>query len=366
MVVEDELIVAEDLAHWLTSLGYTVSARATTGREAIQLCEAAPPELVLMDILLPGDMDGIQAAEVIRRRFDIPVVYLTASSDEATLTRAKVTEPFGYILKPFDERGLYSTIEMAFYKHASERRIRNSEERFRLLYENAPVPFHSLDADGHILGVNKAWLELLGHTQEEVVGHWFGEYLAPTSTEPFIAYFTKFRLTPVTESIVLDLVKRDGTVVSAVLKGSIAVDSRGLFEMTQCVLEGGLHTAGSLDADASQRADGKTMRVPDIRVHGPWLQVAPDGRIQGGTPAIESLLDYPIARLCQMKMADLCSDGGDAEELLRHLTSHGSVEKWSLKLRGAGGEVFVATTTGFLLHGPGGMEGSSCISIQKG
>jgi PAS domain S-box-containing protein len=365
MVVEDELIVAEDLAHWLTSLGYTVSARATTGREAIQLCESAPPELVLMDILLPGDMDGIQATEVIRRRFDIPVVYLTASSDEATLTRAKVTEPFGYILKPFDERGLFSTIEMAFYKHASERRIRNSEERFRLLYENAPVPFHSLDADGHILGVNKAWLELMGYAQEEVIGHWFGEYLAPNSTEPFIAYFTKFRLSPVTESIVFDLVKRDGTVASAAVKGSIAVDNRGLFEMTQCLLESGLHTAGAGDAGGTNEAMGHKTGIPDIPVHGSWLQVAPDGRIQGGTPAIESLLGYPIARLCQMKLTDLCTRVADAEELLRNLAGHGSIEKRLLRWRKADGEMLDAATTGFLLQGPGGMEGSGCICIHQ-
>ena len=178
MVVEDELIVAEDLTRWLMTLGYTIAARAAAGREAVQRCEATRPDLVLMDILLPGDMDGIQAAEEIRRRFDIPVVFITASSDEATLARAKVSEPFGYILKPFDERGLYSTIEMALYKHQSEKRMRESEERFRLMFENAPIPFHALDADGHILRVNKAWLELFGHAQDEVIGRWFGEFLS--------------------------------------------------------------------------------------------------------------------------------------------------------------------------------------------
>ena len=139
-----------------------------------------------MDILLPGDMDGIQAAEEIRRRFDIPVVFITASSDDATLARAKVSEPFGYILKPFDERGLYSTIEMALYKHQSEQRMRESEERFRLMFENAPVPFQSLDADGHMLRVNKAWLELFGYGPDEVIGRWFGEFLSPGSVDRFV------------------------------------------------------------------------------------------------------------------------------------------------------------------------------------
>ena len=251
MVVEDELIVAEDLTHWLASLGYTVGARAATGQEAVQRCEATRPDLILMDILLPGDMDGIEAAEIIRQRFDIPVVYITASSDDATLSRAKVTEPFGYILKPFDERGLYSTIEMALYKHQSEKRIRNSEERFRLLYEHAPVAFQSLDADGHLVQVNKAWQELFGYAPDEVNGHWFGEFLVPNSTERFIATFTQFRHSPITDSITLDVIARNGMRISASFKGSIAVDHRGMFEMTQCVLEGRMHPAGSVASDVA-------------------------------------------------------------------------------------------------------------------
>ena len=237
MVVEDERIIAEDLRHWLLALGYTVGPQVATGREAVQRCEGTRPDLVLMDILLPGEIDGIQAAQEIRDRFDIPIVYVTASSDDATLTRAKATEPFGYILKPFDERSLYSTIEMALYKHHSEQRLRESEERFRLLFENAPVPFHSLDADGHLLRVNKAWQKLFGYAQEEVIGRWFGEFLAPSSIDRFVANTTAFRDSPVTEAIVLDIVAKNGTIRSGVFKGSVAVDHRGRYEMTHCILD---------------------------------------------------------------------------------------------------------------------------------
>jgi PAS domain S-box-containing protein len=361
MVVEDELIVAEDLTHWLASLGYTVGARAATGQEAVQRCEATRPDIILMDILLPGDMDGIQAAEIIRLRFDIPVVYITASSDDATLSRAKVTEPFGYILKPFDERGLYSTIEMALYKHQSEKRIRNSEERFRLLYENAPVAFQSLDADGHLLQVNKAWQELFGYSQEEVNGRWFGEFLAPNSTERFIATFTQYRHSPITDSITLDVITRNGMRVSATFKGSIAVDHRGVFEMTQCVLESRLHSV----ADTAGGAGAALDNVPGLPLRGAWLSTSPDGVILGITPAVELLLGVPADRLCGMMLQDLCVSGGSAGELLAQLTSTGMLDACPLGVRHAGGETLDVLATGFLLHGQGDMAGSCCLYLRK-
>ena len=126
LIVEDETIVAEDLAKKLRRLTYTVAGVTGSGEEALTLARDLRPSLVLMDIRLAGDMDGIEAAERIRREFDLPVVYLTASSDRATIQRAKITEPFGFILKPFEDRELESHIEMALYKHQAERKLRES------------------------------------------------------------------------------------------------------------------------------------------------------------------------------------------------------------------------------------------------
>lgn len=364
MVVEDELIVAEDLSRWLISLGYAVNARAATAQDAVQYCEATRPDLVLMDILLSGDMDGIQAAEAIRRRFDIPVVYITASSDDATLARAKLTEPLGYILKPFDERSLHSTIEMALYKHQSEKRIRNSEERFRLLYENAPVAFQSLDADAHIVQVNKAWQDLFGFTQEEVSGHWFGEYLAPNSAERFIATFNRFRQSPVTESITLDVVKRDGRIVPATFKGSIAVDQRGLFEMTQCVLESPLHSRLTTGTDSSGTR-GIPAEVPaGVPLHGSWLLASPDGIILGITPALELMLGIPGGRLCGKPVHELCVAPPEAAGVFARIVETGTVEA-RLGLRHADGSRRDVTVAGFLLHGQGTLGDSCCVYIQE-
>ncbi|MGB3908741.1 MAG: response regulator [Methanomethylovorans sp.] len=117
LVVEDENIVALEIKKRLQKLGYIVPSVASTGEDAISKVEGILPDLVLMDIMLKGEIDGIHAAGEIRKRFNIPVVYLTAYSDEETLQRAKLTEPYGYILKPFEENDLRTTIEIALYRH---------------------------------------------------------------------------------------------------------------------------------------------------------------------------------------------------------------------------------------------------------
>lgn len=136
LVVEDERIVSEDIKVRLKKLGYTVPSIARSGEEAVEKAKAIRPDLVLMDIVLEGEMDGIEAASRIRSLYDIPVVYLTAYADTKTLERAKITEPFGYILKPFDDRDLNITIDIGIYKHRMEKKLKETEERLRKTLED--------------------------------------------------------------------------------------------------------------------------------------------------------------------------------------------------------------------------------------
>lgn len=129
LVVEDEAIVSADIQDRLKTFGYAVSAAADTGAAALRLAGETKPDLVLMDINLNGELDGIETARLIRERHQLPVVYLSAYSDSETLDRAKITQPFGYLLKPLEERELVTTIEMAVYKHRME------QERERLLHD---------------------------------------------------------------------------------------------------------------------------------------------------------------------------------------------------------------------------------------
>ncbi|KGK98364.1 chemotaxis protein CheY [Methanococcoides methylutens] len=124
LVVEDENIVALSIKNKLEMMGYSVVGTAPSGEDAIIKADLFYPDLVLMDVMLRGEMDGIEAAEKIREKFDIPVIFLTAYTDDKTLERAKLAEPYGYISKPFKEQDLKSNIEMALHKHEKEIRLK--------------------------------------------------------------------------------------------------------------------------------------------------------------------------------------------------------------------------------------------------
>jgi DNA-binding LytR/AlgR family response regulator len=136
LVVEDESIVSKDIQHSLKKLGYTVVGAASTGEKAIELALSERPDIVLMDIMLKGDMNGIEAASLIREQIAIPVIFLTAYADESTLSKAKISEPYGYILKPFKEIDLQTSIEMAIYKHKKEQEIIKERDFLFSLVDN--------------------------------------------------------------------------------------------------------------------------------------------------------------------------------------------------------------------------------------
>ncbi len=133
LVTEDESIVRKDIERSLKKLGYNVVGSADTGEKAIELAIKLKPDLALMDIMLKGEMTGIEAAERIKREIDIPIIFLTAYADESTLAKAKVTEPHGYILKPFKEIDIHTSIEMAIHKHGKEREIKIEADFLRSL-----------------------------------------------------------------------------------------------------------------------------------------------------------------------------------------------------------------------------------------
>ena len=174
-IVEDERLVAEDIRVSLESHGYTVAGIAASRDQAVEGVRKTSPNLVLMDIILKGPGDGVEAAQLIRERFDIPVVYLTAHADPATLRRAKISEPFGYILKPFEERELFSGIEMALYRHRAEKRIEENERWLATILASLSEGVIAADSMGVVKLVNAAAERIGGWPQGELAGLDFSE-----------------------------------------------------------------------------------------------------------------------------------------------------------------------------------------------
>jgi PAS domain S-box-containing protein len=170
LIVEDERIVARDIQNRLTRLGYTVVGVTRYGEEAVRLAAELRPDLVLMDIRLDGPMDGVTAAQEIHNRLQLAVVYLTAYADEETLLRARVTEPFGYILKPFEERELRTAIELALYKHQAERKLRESERRYAITLSSIGDAVIATDDQTRIGFLNPVAAGLTGWPAEEAIG----------------------------------------------------------------------------------------------------------------------------------------------------------------------------------------------------
>jgi CheY-like chemotaxis protein len=158
LIVEDEAIIASDIRAALQHLGYTVPEIAKSGEIALDRIGKAKPDLILMDIHLSGRMDGIEAAGRIREANDIPVVYLTSHSDTPTLDRAKATSPYGYILKPFTDQDLKTTIEIALHKHRIDGRIRDREQLIRSLVNTHTEPVFIVDQDTNVLFINNAFI----------------------------------------------------------------------------------------------------------------------------------------------------------------------------------------------------------------
>lgn len=175
LIVEDEVIVAKHIKMCLTQFDYESIGIAATGEDAIYMTETFRPSLVVMDIKLKGTMDGIDVAQQLRNRFNTPVLFLTAYSSQDLLDRAKVTQPYGYLLKPFNERELHSSIEMALYKHNAETVLHKNQSRLKHILSSIGDAVITTDTEQKITFLNPVAQYFTGWSEEEAVGHPLGE-----------------------------------------------------------------------------------------------------------------------------------------------------------------------------------------------
>ena len=178
LIVEDEHITALAIQRNLEKLGYSIQGVEDRGEAAIAVVKEKQPDLVLMDILLKGELDGIETAEEIHSFSNVPIIYMTAWSDDHTIHRAKLTEPFSYLVKPLRERELEIAIEIALFKHKMEEELRHSEEKFRTLVEGIPDIVYRIDEEGNFIYLSDNIREL-GYEPEELIGQHFSMLIHP-------------------------------------------------------------------------------------------------------------------------------------------------------------------------------------------
>ncbi len=196
LIVEDERVTAMDERDLPENLGYEVTSIANTGQDAIRKAVEEHPDLVLMDIVLDGEIDGIKAANAIREQNDIPIIFVTANTKKRYITRAKRTKPYGYVIKPFNADVLETNIEIALYNHRVEQALKQSEQFLRDVTSTLAEGVYVLDVDGHLIFMNPEAERLLGWRQaelslqdahEEIHGHHHGEGVSETECRVLLA-----------------------------------------------------------------------------------------------------------------------------------------------------------------------------------
>ncbi|MBW2600291.1 MAG: PAS domain S-box protein [Deltaproteobacteria bacterium] len=218
LIVDDERTIAREMRHKLESMGYDVLAIVSSGEEAIKKAEELHPDLVLMDIILQGEVDGVEAAGQIRTRSGIPVVYVTANPSDARLENIKRSEPFGCLFKPFEDIELHATIDMALHRYKMEKKLRESEEIFRAIGTAANDGIIMIDNEEKVSYWNGAAGKIFGYTDEEILGKELRPAIMPKCFhKAFETGFSKFKVTgqgaAVGKTLELAAVKKDGTEI---------------------------------------------------------------------------------------------------------------------------------------------------------
>jgi len=192
LIVEDEKIIAKDLELRLIQMSYDVVASVSSGKEALAILKSQAVDLILMDIMIDGDIDGIETAELIHQQMDIPIIYLTAYADEKTFERAKLSDPFGYLLKPFQERDLDLTIRTVLQKFSFEKQIKASETRYRSLFEQSLDAILIFDNRGRILDANKAASEIYSLKSEKIENYHLSDLVQPKEKAQLLLNLQQF------------------------------------------------------------------------------------------------------------------------------------------------------------------------------
>lgn len=331
LLVEDDAIVARDVAETFDDLGYEIRGPVATGKEAIQAAREQELDLVLMDIRLSGELDGVDAAREIRSHSDVPVVYLTAYADDATLRKVTRGLPYGYVVKPYDARILRAAVEIALARYRLERQLRERERWFERLVANSHDIVSLVDEEGQIEYVSPAMERVLGHRADDWIGKRAMELVHPEERDTAREALTRTVESP-NERVELDLRMRhaDGgwremNVVGQSFRGPeseirVVVSVRDVTRIRDAVRQ-------------LRESEKRYRSLFEDNVAGTF-QSTGDGEILAANTALARMLGYDSPKeLERVRATSLYPDPKDRERLLERLREERSLSNLEIELR---------------------------------
>ncbi|MDA3813380.1 MAG: PAS domain S-box protein [Candidatus Cloacimonetes bacterium] len=326
LVVEDEAVVAEDIRKILQSYGYQVPEAISTGEAAIKSINKTRPDLIILDIMLKDEISGIDVAEHIID-MDIPVIYLTAYSDKDIVEKAKATGPFGYLIKPFRERELVATIQMAFFKHQMEYELKESEAKFRALVETTDEGICMFDIENNFTFINEAGAKIFGSMIIDFEEANLSDYLNKNNLRK-VQRHNKLRKENKSSRYELEIIRKDGRkrflniIGSPRFKNNKFIGTFGIFN----------------DITEKKIAQLKLKRTMDSytrifeNIQDVYYETEFDGTILEISPSIEQDSSYTRKELIGRSMYDLYFDEDQHDLFLTKLTKDGSVYDYEIIL----------------------------------
>ncbi|HOO90233.1 MAG TPA: PAS domain S-box protein, partial [Syntrophales bacterium] len=297
LIVVDECDTASDMRYKLESLGYNVPAIASSGKDAIRKAQELAPDLILMDTVLSGEMDGVEAANRIRSRFDIPVVYVTAHVSDTKLEEISRSKPFGCLFKPFEDMELQAVVKMALCRYAMGKSLRESEAKLHremafsnTLIQASPIFFVAIDGDGKTIMMNDSMLSSLGYTADDVAGK---DYI-----RSFVPETDRERMSGVLQQLITcheptvnenRLLTKDGRVLLVEWRGRSIFNEQGIFEYLFGI---GVDITERRLMEEKLKESQKMFRLITENMKDLVLMVDMNGSIQYSAPSLKDILGY--------------------------------------------------------------------------
>jgi PAS domain S-box-containing protein len=330
LVVEDEALIAANLVKILSSLGYTVYKPVATGEDAIRSVTTEQPDLVLMDIELIGAMTGIEAAEKIRAIADIPIVYLTAYTDDLRLGQARLTEPYGYIVKPAQSPELHATIEMAMYKHTLDRKLKESEERNRSIVQALPGFIFHFSADGRFIDCQFNKGDLLLLPPDQIIGKLVAEILPPD-----LAHLTERKIRETLDSGQLQTFEYSLTLHDQERFFEARMITRGINSVLAFIYD---ITERKRVEEALRNISAYTRSLIEVNLDA-LVTISPVGRITDVNAATEQITGYSREELIGTDFSDYFTEPEQAKEGYQRVFTDGTVRDYPLSIRNRDGHI---------------------------